>query len=144
MRMDIPIWSYCREFPFLRQIRCANESDIYQLHSQKKMMHWLYNSSQKYCKTYSTEMEFTFQVRRKLLTFSLRKLSTSSFILNFSECWTGGTCTEGEWEKTSCFSREYVMSRWESNFPTVRWKCFTEWPHVCRWASLARLLQQMT
>ena len=31
-------------------------------------------------------MEFTFQVRSKSLTFSLRKLSTSSFILNFSEC----------------------------------------------------------
>ncbi len=34
----------------------------------------------------STVMEFTCQVRSKLLTFSLRKLSTSSFILNFSEC----------------------------------------------------------
>ncbi len=34
----------------------------------------------------STVMEFTFQVRSKLLTFSLRKLSTSSFILIFSEC----------------------------------------------------------
>ncbi len=32
------------------------------------------------------DIEFTFQVRSKLLTFSLRKLSTSSFILNFSEC----------------------------------------------------------
>ncbi len=36
------------------------------------------------------EMEFTFQVRSKLLTFSLRKLSTSSFILNFSE-WADRT-----------------------------------------------------
>ncbi len=36
----------------------------------------------------STVREFTFQVRSKLLTFSLRKLSTSSFILNFSECTT--------------------------------------------------------
>ena len=34
----------------------------------------------------STVMEFTFQVRSKLLTFSLRKLSISSFILNFLEC----------------------------------------------------------
>ncbi len=34
----------------------------------------------------STVMEFAFQVRSKLLTFSLRRLSTSSFILNFSEC----------------------------------------------------------
>ncbi len=35
----------------------------------------------------STVMEFTFQViRSKLLTFLLRKLSTSPFILNFSEC----------------------------------------------------------
>ncbi len=34
----------------------------------------------------STVMEFTFQVRSKLLTFSPRKLSTSLFILNFSEC----------------------------------------------------------
>ncbi len=31
-------------------------------------------------------MEFTFQVSSKLLTFSRRKLSTSSFILNFLEC----------------------------------------------------------
>ncbi len=31
-------------------------------------------------------MEFTFQVRSKLLTFSLRKLFTSLLILNFSEC----------------------------------------------------------
>ena len=34
----------------------------------------------------STVMEFTFQVKSKLLTFSLRKLSTSSFVLNFLEC----------------------------------------------------------
>ncbi len=31
-------------------------------------------------------MKFTFQVRSKWLTFSLRTLSTSSFILNFLEC----------------------------------------------------------
>ncbi len=34
----------------------------------------------------STVKEFTFQVRSKLLTFSLRELSTSSFILNISDC----------------------------------------------------------
>ncbi len=38
-----------------------------------------------------TVMEFTFHVRSKSLTFSLRKLSTSSFILNFSECM--GNCS---------------------------------------------------
>ncbi len=37
----------------------------------------------------SSVMEFTFQVRSKLLTISLRKLSTSSFILNFLECSFG-------------------------------------------------------
>ena len=37
-------------------------------------------------KLLSTVMEFTFQVRSKLLSFSPRKLSTSSFILNFLEC----------------------------------------------------------
>ena len=31
-------------------------------------------------------MEFTFQVKRKLLTFSLSKLSTPSLISNFSQC----------------------------------------------------------
>ncbi len=36
----------------------------------------------------STVMEFTFQVRSKLLTSSLRKLATSSFSLNFLECIT--------------------------------------------------------
>ena len=34
----------------------------------------------------STVMEFALQVRSKLLTFPLRRLPTSSFILNFSEC----------------------------------------------------------
>ncbi len=36
--------------------------------------------------SFRTVMEFTFKVRSKLLTFSLRKLSTSSFILNLLEC----------------------------------------------------------
>ncbi len=34
----------------------------------------------------STVREYTYQDRSKLLTFSLRKLSTSSFIINFLEC----------------------------------------------------------
>ncbi len=41
-------------------------------------------------------MEVTFQLGSKLLTFSLRRLSTSSFILNFSECdYIRYNCTRG-------------------------------------------------
>ncbi len=48
----------------------------------------------------STVMEFTFQVRRKLLTFSLSKLSTSSFISNFSECENDNTMQLKIWGKS--------------------------------------------
>ena len=42
-------------------------------------------------------MEFAFQVRSKLLTFSLRRLSTSSFILNFLECSNQIDRNESHW-----------------------------------------------
>ncbi len=56
----------------------------------------------------STVMEFTFQVRSKLLTFSLRKLCTSSLILNFLECNETLTYLTFLWVKSSCMATVFL------------------------------------
>ncbi len=64
----------------------------------------------------STVMEFTFQVRSKLLTFSLRKLYTSSFILNFLECTLAFMFIrarrpeEAKQLFSTCFARLYLIA----------------------------------
>ena len=67
LRKEIPFKSACGEFPFLNSLFFA----------------WSGGAS-------SSQWIAICWVRKELLTFSLRKLFTSSFILNFSECMRKG------------------------------------------------------
>ncbi len=112
LRKETPFKGTCGEFPFLSPIlwgysvrmNLASPQGRYMYHLLKQYHGMLTENSfagfpyflldqevyyllnDKPPLLLSTVMEFTFQVRRKLLSFSLNKLSTSSFISNFSEC----------------------------------------------------------
>ncbi len=102
LRKEIPFKGTCGEFPLLSPILWGYSVRVNLASPQGRYMYL----------QLSTVMEFTFQVRRKLLTFSLSKLSTSSFISNFSECGLA----EQFIVPPIFLSMNYPSSTWQSCF----------------------------
>ncbi len=127
LRKDIPLKSTCEEFPlpgpnFVR-LFSQDESSF-----SSRKVHFLLDQEIYYLLNdkppllLSTVMEFTFQVRRKLLTFSLSKLSTSSFISNFSE-W--GVSTVGSEVSVAKIALQLVCLKIQKDWNIQMWK--NEW-----------------